>query len=92
MAMLAHKTSMPLGMGMGPTSVPRDYPSTSSSHRTQMSNTMHNGCFASPTESEFSEAFDGVDAVRYVVLSGRLNRAITHHSIAHGTRRKSQIG
>ena len=65
MAMLAHKTSMPMGMGMGPTSIPRDYPSSSSSHRTPLPSTMHNGSFASPTESEFSEAFEGSDTVRY---------------------------
>ena len=64
MAMLAHKTSLPMGMGMGPMSIPRDYPSSSSSHRTPLTSTMHNGSFASPTESEFSEAVDGGDAVR----------------------------
>jgi hypothetical protein len=62
MAMLAHKASMPLGVGMGPTSIPRDY--SNSAHRTPMPSTTHNGSFASPTESEFSEAFEGPDAVR----------------------------
>lgn len=53
MAMLAHKNSMPLGGGIGLTSSLRDYPS----QRTPLTAT-HNGSFASPTESEFSESHD----------------------------------
>ena len=60
MAMLAHKTSIPLGGGggMGSSSLPRDY----STHRTPMT-ANHNGSFASPTESEFSEVHENYDPV-----------------------------
>ena len=93
MAMLAHKTSMPMGMGMGPTSIPRDYvPTPSSSHRTPMSSTMHNGSFASPTESEFSEAFDGPDAVRYILLPFHAVESIADTLVEHGMRRRLEIG
>ena len=63
--MLAHKTSFPAHMGVGPSHVPssRDY-SSMASHRTPLMVTNQNGPFASPTESEFSEAFDGPDSVR----------------------------
>ena len=66
MAMLAHKTSFPTQMGIGPSQIPssRDYTSTIASHRTPLLGSNQNGPFASPTESEFSEAFDGPDSVR----------------------------
>ena len=67
MAMLAHKASFPASMGTGSTQVPssaRDYTSSNTSHRTPVMSNAHNGPFASPTESEFSEAFDGTESVR----------------------------
>ena len=66
MAMLAHKTSMPMSAGLGPSSAAaqaREYPASNSSHRTPLTST-HNGNFASPTESEFSEVYEGPDPVR----------------------------
>jgi mitogen-activated protein kinase kinase kinase len=68
MATIAHKSPLPgsAGMGMGG---PRDYTSTISSARTLASSTAHNNSFASPTESEFSEVFDGLDTVKYVADS-----------------------
>ena len=66
MAMLAHKTSLPTSMGTGSTQVSstREYPSSNASHRTPVMTNAHNGPFASPTESEFSEAYDGNESVR----------------------------
>ena len=92
MTACVHKTSVPMGMNMGPTSIPRDYNPSSSSHRTPMSSTMHNGSFASPTESEFSEAFEGPDAVRYGCCSAQLYEASTDIRIVLGTRRRLEIG
>ena len=65
--MLAHKPSMPMSLGQS-SATSRDYQPTNSSHRTPLTGTTHNGTFASPTESEFSEAFDGPDPVRYVKI------------------------
>ena len=64
-AMLAHKPSMPMSLGQS-SATSRDYQPNNSSHRTPLTGTTHNGTFASPTESEFSEAFEGPDPVRYV--------------------------
>ena len=88
MAMLAHKSSMPMSAGGGSSSglgaastsasattggggssmaaAAREYPgSASASHsRTPLTGSTQNGTFASPTESEFSEAYDGPDPVR----------------------------
>lgn len=65
MAMLAHKTSFPSTLG-GTTQVSstRDYGSSTASHMTPVMGSTNNGSFASPTESEFSEAYDGPDSVR----------------------------
>ena len=65
MAMLAHKASVPTSMGLGSnsgTSI-RDY-AVGPSQRTPAMTTTHNGPFASPTESEFSEAYDAHDSIR----------------------------
>ena len=64
MALLAHKSSMPMSAGIGSGDSARDYMSNSTHHRTPLTSTSHNNTFASPTESEFSEAFEGPDSVR----------------------------
>ena len=65
MATLAHKSPNPSIAAMGaPTNGGRDYASTVTSARTLMSSTVHSNSFASPTESEFSEVFEGPDSVR----------------------------
>ena len=72
MAMLAHKSSMPVSAGLGASSASsasqaRDYQASTASHsRTPLTGSTQNGTFASPTESEFSEAYDGSDPVRYI--------------------------
>ncbi|KAL8701451.1 MAG: hypothetical protein Q9201_004903 [Fulgogasparrea decipioides] len=67
MAMLASKSSYPSSMGMGSTqpSSSSQYSNTLTSHRTPVIGSSHNGPFASPTESEFSDGYDSSDtAVR----------------------------
>ena len=66
MAMLASKSSFSNSMGMGSsqTSSSGQYTAGLSSHRTPVIGSTQSGPFASPTESEFSEAFDGPDSVR----------------------------
>lgn len=39
---------------------------TVSNHRNQAAMSSNHGNFASPTESEFSDVYDGPDSVRYV--------------------------
>ena len=70
MAVLAPKTSLPSSMGgLGHAQAPSTMPYTAglSSHRTPVMGATTNGPFASPTESEFSEAFDRPDSVRYEI-------------------------
>ncbi|KAL8913458.1 MAG: hypothetical protein Q9171_001751 [Xanthocarpia ochracea] len=57
MAMLAAKSPYPSSMGMGSTqaSSSSQYSNTLASHRTPVIGSSHNGPFASPTESEFSD-------------------------------------
>lgn len=65
MAMLASKSSY--GPSMGPHTHPQTRNFSESSQRTQASSTttiQPENIFTSPTESEFSEARDGLDAVR----------------------------
>ncbi|KAI4263262.1 MAG: hypothetical protein L6R42_001588 [Xanthoria sp. 1 TBL-2021] len=68
MAMLASKSSYPSSMGMGSNqaSSSSQYSNTLATHRTPVISTSHNGPFASPTESEFSDgAYESPDtAVR----------------------------
>ena len=66
MAMLASKSSFSNSMGMGSSqaSSAGQYTAGLSSHRTPVIGSAHNGPFGSPTESEFSDAFDGPDSVR----------------------------
>ncbi|KAL8639760.1 MAG: hypothetical protein Q9228_003243 [Teloschistes exilis] len=68
MTMLASKSSYPSSMGMGstqPSSSSSQYSSSLANHRTPVIGTSHNGPFASPTESEFSDGYDSSDtAVR----------------------------
>ena len=77
--MLAHKSSMPISAGSGgggglgassaSTGVAREYQASTTSHsRTPLTGSTQSGTFASPTESEFSEAHDGSDAVRYAPI------------------------
>jgi len=42
----------------------QQYSAGISTHRIPAMGTSHNGTFASPTESEFSEPFEGPDSVR----------------------------
>lgn len=63
-----HKSPLPGSGGMSSSSNGGfDYPSTISSGRALISSTAHNNSFASPTESEFSEVFEGPDSVKYVL-------------------------
>lgn len=66
MAAAVHKPSFPASMGMGPTQIPstRDYTSAALAHRAPPASSNSNGAFASPTESEFSEVYDGSDSVK----------------------------
>ena len=66
MAMLASKASYPSSMGMGSsqTGSAGQYSAGLANHRTPVLGTSHSAPFASPTESEFSEALDGPDSVR----------------------------
>jgi mitogen-activated protein kinase kinase kinase len=61
MAVLAHKVPVPGTGGMG--SAGRDYTPSTATHRMPVSAAAHNS-FTSPTESEFSEGFEGPDSVR----------------------------
>lgn len=65
--MLASKSSYPSSLGMPSTqpSSSSQYSSALSNHRTPVIGSSHNGPFASPTESEFSEGYEPSDtAVR----------------------------
>lgn len=67
MAMLASKVPYPSSIGMGSsqtTSSSGQYSAGLSNHRTPAVGASHTASFASPTESEFSEALDGPDSVR----------------------------
>lgn len=66
MAMLAPKAPYPSSMGMGSsqTTSAGQYSAGLSNHSTSVVGATHNAPFASPTESEFSEALDGPDSVR----------------------------
>ncbi len=66
MAMLASKAPYPSSMGMSSSqsTSAAQYSAGLSNHRTPVVGTTHSAPFASPTESEFSEAFDGPDSVR----------------------------
>jgi mitogen-activated protein kinase kinase kinase len=68
MAMLASKSSYPAPLGIlssGHTpSAGQQYSAGISTHKVPAMTTSHNGTFASPTESEFSDAFEGPDPVR----------------------------
>lgn len=71
MAMLASKTPYPSSMGMGSNqaSSSNQYSNTLATHRTPVIGSSHNGPFASPTESEFSDgAYESPEtAVRSVL-------------------------
>ncbi|KAL9002927.1 MAG: hypothetical protein Q9188_004182 [Gyalolechia gomerana] len=60
MAMLASKSSYSSSLGMASTqaSSSSQYSSALSNHRTPVIGSSHNGPFASPTESEFSEGYE----------------------------------
>ena len=79
--MLAHKSSMPVSAGLGASSgAAREYQSNTPSHnRTPLTGSTQNGTFASPTESDFSEAYDGADAVRYAPISSSCNSPAEVH-------------
>lgn len=68
MAMLASKSAYPVppvGLPAGhATSAGQQYTTAVSTHKVPAMSTSLNGTFASPTESEFSEAFEGPDSVR----------------------------
>ena len=70
MAMLASKTAYTpsLGTTSSQTSSAGQYTSSIPNHRTPVITNPQSGPFASPTESEFSEAYDGPDTVRYVIF------------------------
>lgn len=79
MAMLASKSSYPSSMGMGSTqaSSSSQYSGTIANHRTPVIGSSHNGPFASPTESEFSDGYDSSDtAVRYAALGRQLESLV----------------
>ena len=80
MAMLASKSSYPPSMGMGSTQAPSSqYSSTVASHRTPVIGSSHNGPFASPTESEFSDGYDSSDAaVRYAISNFHLKSLVAY--------------
>lgn len=65
MTMLAAKATYSSSMGMGTTQAASagQYSAGLSNHRTPVVGSSHPP-FASPTESEFSEAFDGPESVR----------------------------
>ncbi|KAF2760479.1 protein kinase byr2 [Pseudovirgaria hyperparasitica] len=66
MAMLAAKSPFPTSLGSSSTQSSNQYTSNMSSYRTQPSaGRSEHAFFASPTESEFSETYDGPDAVRH---------------------------
>lgn len=64
--MLAPKAPYPTSTGVAPgqASMAGQYSAALSSHRTPLLGGAHNGTFVSPTESEFSEAFEGPGSVR----------------------------
>ena len=69
MAMLASKSPYPAPLGVlssgHASSSNQQYPTSIATHKVPAMATMQSGTFASPTESEFSEAFEGPDSVRY---------------------------
>ena len=66
MAVLASKSQYPPSLGMNSSQPPSisQYSAGLSNHRTPITGSTHNASYASPTESEFSEAMDGPDSVR----------------------------
>lgn len=64
--MLASKAPYPTATGMASAqaSTAAQYSAGLSSHRTPVLGGTHNGTFVSPTESEFSDAFEGPDSVK----------------------------
>ena len=66
MAVLASKATYPSSMGMGSSQPPSagQFSATVSSRRIPTAGVSHHAPFASPTESEFSEGFEGPDSVR----------------------------
>lgn len=66
MAVLASKAQYPSSLGINANQAPSlsQYSAGISSHRTPLTSSTYNASYASPTESEFSEAMDGPDSVR----------------------------
>ena len=68
MAMLASKNSYPAPLGISSSghasSAGQQYAAGIAAYKVPAMTAAHNGTFASPTESEFSETFEGPDPVR----------------------------
>jgi mitogen-activated protein kinase kinase kinase len=66
MAVLASKISYPASLGMNSSQTPLvgRFSGALSSQRVPALESSHHAPFASPTESEFSEGFEGSDSVR----------------------------
>lgn len=66
MAVLASKAQYPSSMGMNSNQASslNQYSANLSNHRVPPTGSTHNASYASPTESEFSEAHDGQELVR----------------------------
>lgn len=66
MAVLASKVAYPSSLGMNSSQTPSvgQFTATLPNHRTPVVGASHHAPFASPTESEFSEGFEGPDSVR----------------------------
>lgn len=66
MAVLASKITYPSSMGMSSNQTPSvgRFSAGISTHRAPAIGNSHHAPFASPTESEFSEGYDGPDSVR----------------------------
>ena len=66
MAVLASKVAYPGSLGMNSSQTPPvgRFSGGLSSHRPPALGNSHHAPFASPTESEFSEGFEGPDSVR----------------------------
>lgn len=68
MAMLASKSPFPAYTGSGQSSSSQ-YPNMANYRIPANSSKENNAFFASPTESEFSEHYDGAEAIRYGILT-----------------------
>ena len=67
MAMLAPKSSYPAPLGASSGQQSSQYSSSASGYRNRAAVAREgNGFFTSPTESEFSEAYDAPDSIRFV--------------------------